>query len=319
MLTYITASLAGFVLLVWGADRFVIGASGTARALGVPPILIGLTIVALATSAPEILVAIMASLNGETDLAVGNAVGSNIANIALVLGTAAAITPIVVRSTILRREMPALLAVTLLMVMLFLDNELSRIDGLIMLGAVVLLMFWIVTLGMRAAETDPFEAEIAAEIPTDLTLGAALAWLAVGLAVMLAGSHMLVWAAHNMAVALGVSDLVIGLTVVAVGTSIPELAVSIVSALKREHGIVVGNIIGSNMFNSLAVIGVGGVITPAGFGPDLLTLHLPVMIALTLVLFAMTYNFAEDARIARAEGFILLAVFIAYHSHILNR
>ncbi len=319
MLIYVTASLAGFVLLVWGADRFVVGASGTARALGVPPLLIGLTIVALATSAPEVLVSIMASLDGETDLAVGNAVGSNIANIALVLGTAAAITPIVVRSTILRREMPALLAVTLLMIMLFLDNQLSRVDGLIMLGALVLLMYWLVTLGMRSAASDPIQAEIAAEIPAGMPLNIALGWLVVGLGVMLLGSHMLVWAAHNLAIALGVSDMIIGLTVVAVGTSIPELAVSIVSAMKREHGIVVGNVIGSNMFNSLAVVGVAGVISPAGFSPDLLTLHLPVMIALTLVLFAMTYNFAEDARIARAEGFILLAVFFAYHFHILSR
>lgn len=318
MLLYSAATVAGFALLIWGADRFVIGAAGTARNLGVPALLIGLTVVALATSAPEILVSVSASLDGNADLAIGNAVGSNIANVALVLGAAALLRPLSVRSTVLQREMPALLAVTLLCVMLLLDNELSRLDGALLVAGLFVVMHWLVRLATVPSESDPLTAEIEAEIPAGITMPRAVFWLVVGLAVLLGGSEILVWGAHNLAVALSVSDMIIGLTVVAVGTSLPELAVSMVSALKKEHDIALGNIVGSNMFNCLAVIGPAGLIDPMVFDPSLLQLHLPVMIAVTLVLFGLTYNFTGTGHISRWHGSGLLLVFIGYEGHILG-
>ncbi len=312
MLLYSASTIAGFALLIWGADRFVVGAAGAARNFGLPTLLIGLTVVAIATSAPEILVSITAALHDNTELAVGNAIGSNIANIALVLGATAVVRPMIVRSTVLRREMPALLAVTLLTVMLFLDTYLGILDGVILLGGLVLVMQWLVRLGSQADNVDPIQEEIAAEIPSDLSTGVALGWLALGLVVLLIGARMLVWGAHHIAINLGVSDLVIGLTIVAVGTSLPELAVSIVSAIKGEHDIALGNIIGSNMFNCLAVIGPAALLNPTGFSSEILGVHLPVMIALTLILFAMTYNFTGAGRISRIQGIALLGGFIWY-------
>jgi cation:H+ antiporter len=244
---------------------------------------------------------------------VGNAIGSNIANIALVLGATAVVRPMIVRSTVLRREMPALLAVTLLTVMLFLDTYLGILDGIILLGGLVLVMQWLVRLGSQANDdVDPIQEEIAAEIPSDMSTGMALSWLALGLVVLLVGARMLVWGAHHIAINLGVSDLVIGLTIVAVGTSLPELAVSIVSAVKGEHDIALGNIIGSNMFNCLAVIGPAALIHPTSFSAEILGIHLPVMIALTLILFAMTYNFTGAGRISRVQGIALLGGFVWY-------
>jgi cation:H+ antiporter len=318
MLTYSAVTVAGFALLIWGADRFVIGAAATARNLGVPTLLIGLTVVAIATSAPEILVSITAALNDNTQLAVGNAVGSNIANIGLVLGVTALVRPMEVRSTILRREMPALLAVTLLTVMLFMDSFLGRIDGVLLIGGMILVLRWLVMLGLRSKGADPLQQEIAAELPAAMPMIQAIGWLALGLVVLLLGAKLLVWGASHLAMELGVSNFVIGLTVVAVGTSLPELAVSIVSALKQEHDIALGTIIGSNMFNCLAVIGPAGLIRPALFDPQLLHLHFPVMIALTLVMFALTYNFTGSGRISRLEGAILLAVFVGYEGHVVS-
>ncbi len=312
-------TLAGFVLLVWGADRFVVGAGATARNLGVTPLLIGLTIVAFATSAPEIFVSAMAAWKGTPGLAIGNALGSNTANVGLVLGVTALVMPMDIRSQTLQREMPALLAVTLLTLMLFLDGHLSGVDGIVLLAGLVLLMSWIVRLGFRSAATDPMHAEYAAEIPSNMRMGAAVVWLLIGLAVLLLGSHMLVWGAQKLAIGLGVSDLIIGITIVAVGTSLPELAVSIVAALKQEHGLVIGNIIGSNMYNLLAVIGLAAVIHPHDFNRSVLTLHFPVMIGFTLVLFAMAYNITGQGRVNRVEGGALMLAFATYHYYVLRQ
>lgn len=319
MLIASVAVLGGFLLLVWGADRFVLGAGATARNLGVSPLLIGLTIVGFATSAPEVLVSITASLQAAPGLALGNAVGSNIANIALVLGTAAVVMPINMRSETLRREMPALLAVTLLAVMLFLDGYLSRLDGLVLTAGLVLLLYWIAKLGFRSAATDPIQAEYDAEIPTGVATSSALAWLMVGFAVLLLGANLLVWGAESIAKGLGVSDVIIGLTIVAVGTSLPELAVTVVSALKNEHGLAIGNIIGSNMFNTLAVVGPAAAIYPMEVDEQMLSLHLPVMIGLTLVLFTMAYDFSGRGRINRTEGAFLVAAFATYHYYIFSQ
>jgi cation:H+ antiporter len=319
MLDYTVATLAGFVLLIWGADRFVLGAASTARNLGLSPLLIGLTLVGMATSGPEIFVSITASLAGDPSLAAGNAIGSNIANIGLVLGLTALIMPISVRSVTLRREMPALLAVTLVVTMVFINLRLGRIEGILLMVTLVLVLYWLVVLGSKTEATDPIAFDIASEIPRDIPMGQALGWLTVGLVVLLTGANLLVWGAKNMAVEFGVSELVIGLTVVAIGTSLPELAVSVVSALKGEHDMAIGNIIGSNLFNSLAVIGIAGLIRPATFERELLTLHLPVMIGMTLVLFLMTYNFGGNSRIRRVEGALLLGAFLCYHGWLVTR
>lgn len=319
MLSYVAATIAGFVLLMWGADRFVVGAASTARNLGVPPLLIGLTLVGMATSGPEIFVSVTASLAGDPALAAGNAIGSNIANIGLVLGMTALISPITVRSTTLRREMPALLAVTLIVTMVFVNLRLGRIEGVLLIVTLVLVLYWLVVLGSRSGPSDPISLDYAAEIPQNMPMGRALGWLLVGLVVLLVGSNLLVWGAQQLAVAFGVSELVIGLTVVAVGTSLPELAVSIISALKGEHDMAIGNIIGSNLFNSLAVVGIAGLIHPSVFDREVLTAHLPMMIGLTLALFLMTYNFAGNSRIRRTEGAFLLVAFFCYHGWLVTR
>lgn len=318
---FVIAIFAGFILLVWGADRFVLGAGAVARNCGIPPLLIGLTIVSFATSAPEIMVSVIASLQGNPDLAIGNAIGSNIANIGLVLGATALARPMYIQSETLRREIPALLAVTLLSVMLFLDNYISRTDGIVLLLGLGLLLYWMAGLGFRSAAGDPMSAEYAAEIRSDMRTSTAMAWFALGLAVLLTGAQLLVWGSIEIAELLGVSNLIIGLTIVAVGTSLPELAVSVVAALKGEHDLAFGNIIGSNMFNLLAVIGVAATLSPKSpikIEPEVLTLHIPVMVGLTLVIFAIAYNFGGRGRVFRTEGFLLLTSFVAYQLYVIK-
>lgn len=304
--------IVGLLLLIWGADRLVYGAAATARNLGVAPLLIGLTIVAFATSAPEVLVSIVAAFRGETDLAVGNAIGSNIANIGLVLGTVALIRPIEMTSATLRREMPALLAVTLLTVSLFLDTRLSRVDGLVLLTGLIIVMIWLTRLGFRSSASDPMSVEYEAEIPLHVNMRMAIFWLVIGLAALLVGAELLVDAAINIAHALGVTELVIGIVLVALATSLPELAVSMVSALKGEYGLALGTIVGSNIFNMLAVIGVAAVIEPAELPQSVLSLHIFVLVAFTLALFAMTYDYDGKGHISRLEGGALLAAYLAF-------
>ncbi len=312
----IGAIVAGLTLLIWGADRFVLGASAGARNLGVAPLLIGLTIVAFATSAPEILVSVNAALRGEPGLAFGNAIGSNIVNIGLVLGITAVVRPIPLESATLRREMPALLAVSLLTVSLFLDTRLSRPDGIVMLTGLIIVMIWLARLGMRSSATDPIKMDYEAEIPDNVSMKAAIMWLAVGLVALLIGAEWLVTGSIGIAQTLGVSEIVIGITIVAFGTSLPELAVSLMSVLKREYGLAIGNIIGSNIFNLLAVIGVAATIQPAAVAPSVLSLHIFVMVAFTLVLFAMTYDYDGKAMLSRLEGVALLIAYIAYISYV---
>ena len=316
MLGNILEVIAGLVLLIWGADRFVHGAAATARNLGVTPLLVGLTVVAFATSAPEILVSVVASLRGEPGLAIGNAIGSNIVNIGLVLGCVAVIRPIQLRSATLRREMPALLAVSLLTVSLFLDSFLSRIDGLVMLTGLIIVMIWLARLGMRSAPSDPIKKEYEAEIPGDVSMKMAIFWLIFGIGTLLIGAHLLVDGSMEVARFLGVSEVVIGILLVAFGTSLPELAVSLVSAMKGEYGLAIGNIVGSNIFNLLAVIGVAATIAPSALAPSVLSLHIFVMVAFTLVLFAMTYDYDGKSELSRIEGVALLIAFIAYDTYV---
>ena len=319
MLGNLAEIIAGLLLLVWGADRFVHGAAALARNFGVAPLLIGLTIVAFATSAPEIIVSVLAASRGESDLAIGNAIGSNTANIGLVLGTVAMIRPIELTSATLRREMPALLAVSLLTVTLFLDTYLSRVDGLVLLTGLVIVMVWLTRLGLRSAQTDPLLVDYDAEIPKDVSTVMAVVWLAVGLGMLLVGAEFVVDGAIAIARELGVSEIVIGITLVALGTSVPELAVSIVSAIKGEFGLAIGNVVGSNIFNLLAVVGVAATIDPAPLAPSVLSLHIFVMSAFTLVLFAMTYEYDGQGRINRVEGVALLIAFVSYVTYVITQ
>ena len=318
MLTYIITLIAGFLLLVWGADRFVVGAAATARYFGVSPLLIGMTIVGFGTSAPEILVSAHAALNDKPGLAIGNALGSNIANLALIIGTTALVAPLVIRSTTLRRELTILLVVTLLSLLPFLDNHLGRLDGVGLLVGLVAILFWIGRMGMQGRSNDPMLAEVEAEIPNDMGIGKALMWLLLGLIVLITSSRALVWAASSIATQLGVSDLVVGLTIVAIGTSLPELAASVAAGLKGEHDLAIGNVIGSNIYNLLAVLGVAAIIHPTGFDEAVLSRDFPVMIVLTIALFAMAFGTGEKGRITRVEGLALLLVFIGYQLFILS-
>lgn len=312
MLLNIAAVLAGFLLLVWGADRFVAGAAGTARTLGVSTLIIGLTIVGFGTSAPEMLVSAMAAYAGNPGLSIGNAIGSNITNIALILGTTAVVTPLMVHSETLRRELPLLMVIMLVSLALLADHELDRVDGILLLVTLAGFIGWLIKLALSSQETDPLIADYAAEIPADMPLGRALLWLGVGLAVLLASSRLLVWGAVNLAVAFGVSDLIIGLTIVAIGTSLPELAASLVAARKGEHDIAIGNVLGSNIFNLLAVMGLPGVIRPGPIPAEVLTRDFPVMIGLTLAFFFLAYGIGSPGRISRFAGVLLLISFVAY-------
>ena len=307
----IAAIISGFALLVWGADRFVHGAAATARNLGVSTLVIGLTIVGFGTSAPELLVSAMAALSNNSGLAVGNAIGSNITNVGLVIGVTAIICPLVVNSSTLRREFPLLFVVMLLTLLLLLDHRLSRLDGVILLGGLVLLVIWLVRLGMSSSRPEPMTREYEHEIPKT-SLPIALLWTLIGLVVLLISSRILVYGAVNIAHMLGISDLVIGLTIVAIGTSLPELAASVMSALKNEPDIALGNVIGSNMFNLLGVLGIPGVISPINIAPEVLTRDYSFMIGLTIAMFFFAYGFKKPGQINRLEGGILLGIYVAY-------
>lgn len=313
MLVNSLAILAGLVVLIWGADRFISGAAALANNLGVSSMMIGLTIVGFGTSAPEILVSAIASADGNPGLAIGNALGSNIANIGLILGLTALITPLSVHSGVLKREYPLLLAISLISLALMWDGTLDRIDGAILLLLLVGILSWMFH-SAKTSATDPIAREFDAEIPHDIPTRKAVIWLGLGLIALLASSRALVWGAANVATALGISDVVIGLTIVAIGTSLPELAASIASALKGEHDIAIGNVIGSNLYNILAVLSLPGLIAPGPFLPEVLYRDQPTMIGLTVMLFLMGYGFGTQGRINRFEGLVLLSLFIGYQS-----
>ena len=315
--TSFIAIIAGFALLVWGADRFVVGASASARNLGVSPLVIGLTIVGFGTSAPEMLVSAVAAWDGNPHMGVGNALGSNITNIGLVLGITALITPLSVHSETLRREFPVLFAIMLLTLLLLLDGDFSRLDGVVLIIGLGVLVYWMTSLGLKQREnnlsaSDPMADEYADEIPSAMPMGKALMWIFIGLLTLLGSSKLLVWGAVNIAHWLEVSDLIIGLTIVAIGTSLPELAASVMSALKGEHDIAVGNVLGSNMFNLLGVLSMPGLIAPAANPPELLSRDYPVMIGMSIALFAMSFGFRRPGRLVRIEGLLLLLAYIAY-------
>ncbi len=312
MLVNSLAIIAGFILLIWSADRFIIGAAATARNFNVPPLIIGLTIVGFGTSAPEMMVAGFAAYDGSPAMAVGNALGSNITNITLVLGVAALISPLNVNSRIIKKELPILLLATFMALALLQDGSLDRLDGFALLALLVLLMWWITRQGIRNQSKDTLANEYIEDLPDQMPTSHALFWLIVGLILLTISSRILVWGAVNMATDLGVSELIIGLTIIAIGTSLPELAASISGALKNEHDLAIGNVVGSNLFNTLGVLAIPGLIHPATLAEGVLQRDLPIVIALTLLFFIMAYGFRSGGRINRVEGGLLLSAFLSY-------
>lgn len=316
MLISLLAVIAGLAILVWSADQFVDGAAGTANHFGMPPLLIGMVIVGFGTSAPEMVVSALAASQGNPGIALGNAYGSNITNIALILGLTALISPIAVHSQILRKELPILILLTGLSAALLWDNQVSRGDAWVLLAVFAGLMGWTIWQGIRN-KTDVLGEEVEEELSTQtMPLNKALLRLLIGLVLLVASSRLLVWGAVEIAQGLGVSDLVIGLTIIAVGTSLPELASSLAATRKGEHDIAIGNVLGSNIFNTLAVVGIAGAIHPMAVGPEVLTRDMLVMTALTLSLFVFCYGFRGPGRINRLEGGILLACYIGYNSYL---
>jgi len=313
MLLFSFLILIGLVTLVWSADRFVFGAAAIARNYGISPLIIGLTIVAMGSSAPEMLVAANAALDDKTDTAVGNAIGSNITNILLVLGVTALVKPLAVASKTVKRELPIMLAICLLAFWMLSDNFLSRNEGIVLLVGFVLFIFTLVRISLnQTGNKDPMIEEMESEIPDGVDNKVAIFWLILGLILLPLSAQLLVHAASEIAIMLGISDLVIGLTIIAIGTSLPELAASIMGVLKGEDDLAIGNIVGSNIFNILAVLSLGGVINPDNIDTNAATRDFPVMLLASVVLLAMAFGFKRDGRINRVEGGILLIAFIAY-------
>lgn len=319
------AILIGFVGLIWSADQFVAGAAGIAKNFGMAPILIGLTIVSLGTSAPEIIVSINAALEDSGELAVGNALGSNLANIGLVLGVTALIAPIPVSKKLARREIPLLVAATLVAGVLVFDNDLGVVDGLLLLGMLVAIFSYLVK--SKSHQLDAAEQADVEHIP-ELSQGKAWGLFLVGLILLIISSRILVWGAQEIALAFGVSELVIGLTVVAVGTSLPELAATAASAIKGHHDIAIGNVVGSNLFNLLGVMAMPALINPIRLDPEVFQRDYVSMTAITVVLAALVYLHrlwalldrsaptalrAQHARVGRGEGALLLLLYVGYY------
>jgi cation:H+ antiporter len=277
-----------------------------------------MVVVGFGTSAPEMVVSGLAAWQGNPGLALGNAFGSNITNIALILGLTAVISPIAVQSGVLRKELPILTAVTAFAVLMLWDGDVTRADAWAFLGVFAALMTWTIWQGLRD-RSDAFGGEIAQELDaTRMPLSRAGIWLVVGLVFLIISSRMLVWGSVEIAHALGVSDLIIGLTIVAVGTSLPELASSVIAARKGEHDLALGNIIGSNLFNTLAVVGIAGAIHPMSVPPEVIWRDMAVMGALTLSLFVVGYGFRGPGRINRVEGLLLLACYVGYTAYLIS-
>lgn len=313
MLLEIATIIAGFIALTWSADRFVVGAAGTARTLGAPAMIIGITVVGFGTSAPEILISGIAAWEGQPGIAMGNALGSNIANIALILGATAVIYPLAMRASILSREIPLLGAVTAITFILVVDGTLARWEGIALLAGLGGVMAWLIIQARRGeAVADALGAELATELPDQPSLGYSLGWLALGLTVLLLSSRAVVWASVSIAQTMGISDLIIGLSVIALGTSLPELATCIASARKGESDIALGNIIGSNIFNLFAVLGVAGSIAPLAVERISLTRDFPVMAGLTLALAVLGWPRRGLGRLGRLAGISLLACYLTY-------
>lgn len=304
----IVAVIIGFILLTWSADRFVGGAAATARNWGISPMLIGLTVVSIGTSAPEILVSLMSAIQGHTDIAVGNAIGSNIVNMGLVLGLTALIAPLPVKSALARREIPWLLVVTLVAGACLMNNYLGLMESLVLLSGLFITLYLMITWQKSHPEeplTDVDEIE-------EMSSSKAYVELIGGLALLLVSAQILVWGAKEIATLLGISELIIGLTVVAIGTSLPELAASVASAMRGHHDIALGNVVGSNIFNLLAVLSMPGLVAPGPLNESVFARDYPVMLAFTVLLAAMAMVGKKPKTLGRFSGVVLLAGYVCY-------
>ena len=314
MLISVLTILVALALLVWSADRFVFGAAAVAKNFGISPLIIGLTIVAMGSSAPEMLVAASAALEDKTNTAVGNAIGSNITNILLVLGVTALIRPLTVASKTVKREIPVMFFICLLAYWMLMDNHLSRIEGVILMIGFTGFILTLIQVSRRQSQTevDPMILEMEEEIPENVENKTAFMWLGVGLVLLPLSAQLMVGAAVDIAKFYGISDLVIGLTIMAIGTSLPELAASVTGALKGEDDMAIGNIVGSNIFNILAVLSLGGVINPDNIDTNAASRDFPIMLLSSVALMIMAFGFKKDGRINRLEGGILFVGFVAY-------
>ncbi|HDL5400065.1 TPA: calcium/sodium antiporter [Mannheimia haemolytica] len=316
----VAAIIGGLIILVWSADRFVEGAASTARHFGMTPLLIGIVVIGFGTSAPEMLVSASSALSGSPGIALGNAYGSNITNIALILGLTAIIKPLSVNSDVLKKELPILLAVTLLSAYLVYDANVTQLDAIILLAVFFVYMAWTIITAMKS-KNDALSLDVDAELTNSakMGLGKSILWLIIGLVSLVISSQFLVWGAVEVAKFFGVSDLVIGLTIVAVGTSLPELASSIAAARKGEVDLALGNIIGSNLFNTLAVVGIAGAIEPMQVSVEVFSRDVLMMSALTFLLFIFGINLyrrTEGGRINRLEGLLLFAAYVGYNFYL---
>ena len=306
--------VAGLGLLVLGAEWLVKGASRLAAAVGISPLVIGLTVVAYGTSAPEMAVSVKSAWAGQPDLAIGNVVGSNIFNVLFILGAAAVIAPLLVSSQLIRLEVPIMIGTSILAVLLALDGAIGRLDGaLLFAGAIAYTVFQVVASRKEsAAIREEYAKEFGAKRSS---MVANLGFVAAGLVLLVLGSRWLVAGAVAFAQALGVSELVIGLTIVAAGTSLPEVATSILATIRGERDIAVGNVVGSNIFNLLAVLGLSGLVAPAGLpvSEAILRFDAPVMLAVAIACLPI---FASGARIARWEGALFLFYYVAYTAYL---
>ena len=314
MLLAFLAIVGGLVVLIWSADRFIDGAAATAGHAGMPALLIGMLVVGFGTSAPEMVVSAFAAAGGSPQLALGNAYGSNIVNISLILGATALVTPIAIHSGLIRKELPLLVLLVLFSGWQLLDGKLSRPDAIVLLAGFFALLGWSLLSALRHNGNDPLAQDMHREIHEHtMPLPQALFWLLLGLLLLVASSRLLVWGAITVAQQLGISDMIIGLTIVALGTSLPELAASVTAVRKGQHDIALGNVLGSNMFNLLAVVGIAGAIAPLDVLQETLARDWPVMMALTIALFAMCFRPAGEGHIHRWQGVLLLAAYVGYN------
>ena len=310
--------IGGLLLLLWSSDRFVDGSSRTAKYFGMPPLLIGMIIIGFGTSAPEMVVSTFAALQGNPGIALGNAYGSNIANIALILGITAMIGPIRVHSAILRKELPILTFVTGISILLLMDLYLSFWNALYLLVLFAFLMTWSIIQGIKK-NPDTLAIQVEKSLVSDFSLKKSLWMLVSGLAVLIVSSRLLVYGAVEIARYFEVSDSIIGLTVVAVGTSLPELAASIIAAKKGEPDIAIGNVIGSNLFNTLGVVGIAGMIHPFALESAIVYRDMTLMALLTVSLFVIGYGFrGRKGRINRFEGTFLVFIYLIYTSYLIK-
>ena len=316
MLIQILILLLSLIVLVWSADKFVFGASALARNLGISPMIIGLTIVAMGSSAPEMMIAATASLQGNPDTAIGNAIGSNITNIALVLGLTALFNPLTVSSSTIKREIPLILIITAIATYMLANSNFSFNEGLLLIIGFVVYIVTLLFVTLKRSKQNPIDDKMVIDaeqdVPDGVSTKQSVIWLVVGLILLPLSASYLVDSSIFIAKAFGISDLVIGLTVIAIGTSLPELAASIMSIIKKEDDLALGNIIGSNIFNILAVLSLAGLISPGDIDNAAATRDAPFMLATTFLLFILCFSRGGKFRITRAKGLLLLAVFIGY-------